>query len=149
MGPLQAKLTSDMKTAMKAKEKERLSLIRLLINDLKETQYRSGDDELDEEAEQAVLRKSAKMRRDSIAEAEKANRPEIAEKEAAELALIEAYLPQMMDQQETRAKVQELLGELGITQRKEQGRFMKEWMSKYKAVSDGRVVNGLLGELLE
>ncbi|PIE21871.1 MAG: hypothetical protein CSA62_15235 [Planctomycetota bacterium] len=148
MGPLQQRISDDTKAAMKARDKERVQLLRMLVNDLQQEQYKTGKSELKEGEELAVLRKSAKMRGDSIQAAEDSGREEFAAKERRELEIIESYLPKMMDAEETQAKVQELLQELGISERKEQGRFMKEWMSRYKATSDGKLVNQLLGKLL-
>jgi uncharacterized protein YqeY len=148
MGPLQQRLSDDIKDAMRAKDKERLGLLRMLVNDLKQEQHRIGKDELSETEEHGVLRKSAKMRQEAIESALEVGREDVATKERSELEIIESYLPQLMDAATTEAKVQELLSELGITERKEQGRFMKEWMSRYKAVSDGKLVNQVLGKLL-
>lgn len=148
MGPLQQRLSDDIKDAMRAKDKERLGLLRMLVNDLKQEQHRIGKDELSETEEHGVLRKSAKMRHEAIESAHEVGREDVATKERRELEIIETYLPQLMDAATTEAKVQELLAELRITERKEQGRFMKEWMSRYKAVSDGKLVNQVLGKLL-
>ncbi|MEZ5990644.1 MAG: GatB/YqeY domain-containing protein [Planctomycetota bacterium] len=145
-GPMQERITADMKAALKGGDKDRLSVLRMLLNDLKNEGDAKGG--LDEDGEVAVLRRAAKMRRDSIEQAEAAGRDDIASSERAELVVIEGYLPQLMDAAETEAKVADLLAELGITSRKEQGRFMKEWMARYKAVSDGKTVNACLGKLL-
>lgn len=147
-GPVQERLTADMKAALKAGEKERLGLLRMLINDLKNEQLSGADDELGEEQELAVLRRSAKMRREALEQARELGREEIAAKEERELGWIESYLPRVMGIEEVEARAAELIAELGIENRKETGRFMKEWMSRYRAVSDGKVVQQVLGRLL-
>jgi len=148
-GKLQERLTADMKAAMKAGEKPRLGLIRMLINDLKNEQGRLLRDELSEDEEIAVLRKAAKMRKDAIDQARQVGREEAAANETRELEWIETYLPRQMSVEETEQMVKELLAELGIDSRKETGRFMKEWMARYKAVSDGKLVQQALGKLLD
>lgn len=148
MGPLQERLTADMKSAMKAGEKDKLLLVRMLIADLKNEQVNANTDDLDAETEITVVRRASKVRRDEIETAREAGRDEALQKAERELAWIEEYLPQQMDAAEIEAKAKELLDELGITERKEQGRFMKEWMARYRAVSDGKTVNQVLGKLL-
>ena len=146
---LQDKITADMKAALKGGEKDKLTLLRMLIADLKNFREGGGHDALTEEQEITVLRKAHKMRLDSVEAAKDAGRDAMAAKEAGEAEWIAAYLPQLMDEATTREKAKTLLDELGVTQRKDMGRFMKEWMSRYKATSDGRVVQKVLGELLE
>ncbi|MFQ5504039.1 MAG: GatB/YqeY domain-containing protein [Planctomycetota bacterium] len=147
-GSTQKRLTEDMKTALRAGEKEKLTLLRMLINDLKNEQLSRTDDDLSEEQELAVLRRSAKMRREALEQARELGREEIASREERELGWIESYLPQVMDVEEVEARAAELIAELGIESRKETGRFMKEWMSRYRAVSDGKIVQQVLGKLL-
>ena len=141
-GAIQARLTADMKTAMKAGEKDRLLLIRMLISDLKNEQMKLNHEDLTEDEEFAVLRRASKMRKDAAEQARNAGRTDTAEKEEAEIVWIEGYLPQQLDTAEIEAK------ELDIASRADQGRFMKEWMARYRAVSDGKIVNQVLGKLL-
>ena len=146
-GPLQTRLIADMKAAMKAGEKDKLTLIRLLINDLKNG-AEGKPDGLSEEQEIAILRGSEKQRREAIEQADEVGRSDIADGERAELAIIVQYLPQLMDEQEVEAKASALIAELGISEPKEKGLFMKEWMSRYRATSDGKTVQKVLGRLL-
>lgn len=143
----QEKLTADMKAALKAGEKERLGVIRLMINALKEEQLRAGKDDLDEGEEVAVLRKMIKARRDAVAQAEELGRADVAGAEAAEITVIEAYLPSMMSSDELTAKVGELAQEIGYEGPKDTGRFMKEWMNRYKGLAEGRDVQAALKQL--
>ncbi|MAE76799.1 MAG: hypothetical protein CMJ85_08030 [Planctomycetes bacterium] len=147
-GAIQARLTADMKTAMKAGEKDRLLLIRMLISDLKNEQMKLNHEDLTEDEEFAVLRRASKMRKDAAEQARNAGRTDTAEKEEAEIVWIEGYLPQQLDTAEIEAKAREMIAELDIASRADQGRFMKEWMARYRAVSDGKIVNQVLGKLL-
>jgi uncharacterized protein YqeY len=144
---LQARLVEDMKAAMKAGERDRLGVIRLMIAALKDAQLHQSTDEMSLGQEQAVLRKMIKSRRDSIDQAQKAARDDIAERESAEIVVIEAYLPQAMDPAELRAKVRELAGAIGYSGKQDTGRFMKEWMARYQGLAEGRDVQAALREL--
>ena len=141
------RLTGDMKAAMKARAPERVQVLRMLINGIKEQQSKLGRDDLEEDEELSVLQKAVKTRRDSVAQAEKVGRRDVAEREQAEIAIVQAYLPEMMPPEELAAKVGELAGEIGYGGPKDTGRFMREWMSRYKGLAEGRDVQALLKEL--
>lgn len=147
-GEIQARLVEQMKDAMRAKEKERLVLTRMLINDLKNRQEKLGRNDLSEEEELSVLRKAANMRQDAADQAQDAGREEIAQNELAELAIIETFLPTQLSPEETAAKIDDLIKDLGISEKKETGKFMREWMSRYKASTNGKLVQRLLSERL-
>ena len=147
MGKYQDQLTADMKVAMKAGEKFRLGVIRLLIADIKDRQMRSNQDTLDQEEELAVLRKAVKTRRDSVAQAEKADRSDIADAENAEIVIVQGYLPATLSGEALLAKVKELAAEVGYEGPKDTGKFMKAWMAEYKGKADGRDVQEALKTL--
>ncbi len=147
MGNYQDQLVADMKAAMKAREQDRVQVLRMLINGLKEEQLRSGRDELEEAEEVAVLRKAVKARRDAVAQAEDLGRADIADSERAEIGIIEAYLPSLITGAELEEKVRELAAEIGYSGPKDTGKFMKEWMARYKGRSEGRDVQAVLKTL--
>ncbi len=147
MGKYQDQLTADMKVAMKAGEKFRLGVIRLLIADIKDRQMRSNQDTLDEEEELAVLRKAVKTRRDSVDQAEKANRSDIADAENAEIVIVQGYLPATLSGEDLLAKVKELAAEVGYEGPKDTGKFMKAWMARHKGLAEGSDVNAALRSL--
>ena len=147
MNAIQGRLTADMKAAMKAGDKDRLGVIRLMIAALKDAQLQGTSDEMSEADEEAVLRKMVKMRRDSVEQAEKAGRQDIADREAAEIVVIEEYLPQLMQGAELEAAVRGLAAEIGYSGPSDKGRFMKEWMARYKGRAEGRDVQTALGQL--
>ena len=95
-----------------------------------------------------MLRRAVKMRADSAAQADQVGRGEIAGKERQEIAWIEAYLPQQMDEAQIEAKLRELVAEHGVSSKKDIGSVMKAWMGRYQAVADGKLVNQILGRLL-
>ena len=139
------RLTADMKAAMKSGDKERLGVIRMLISDIKKRAEAEGD--LTDDAEGAILQKAVKTRVDTVAQAKAAGRDEIADKEQGEIEIIQAYLPKQMSPEEVAAKVREVAAEVGFESPKDMGKFMKAWMSKYKGLADGKVVQDALKAL--
>lgn len=109
--PLKDQITEDMKTAMRAKDSARLATIRLLLAALKQKEV----DErvvLDDAAVIGILDKLVKQRKDSIAAFQTANRQDLVDKESAELAVLEGYLPQRMDAAQVAAAVRGIVDEL-------------------------------------
>jgi len=141
------KLTADMKTAMKGGDKPRLEVVRMLISELKKKAIDAKVDNLPDEEEAAVLQKAIKTRADSVAQAKAANRADVAQKEQFEIDLITAYLPKQMSAAEVAAKVKEVAAAIGYQGGKDTGRFMKEWMARYKGVADGKLVQEALKAL--
>jgi uncharacterized protein YqeY len=140
-------LTADMKTAMKAGDKPRLEVIRMLISDLKKKAIDTKVDTLPDDDEAAILQKAIKTRADTVAQAKAAGRAEVAAKEQAEIDLITSYLPKQMDAAAVAAKVKEVAAAIGYQGGKDTGRFMKEWMAKYKGLADGKLVQDALKAL--
>ena len=120
---LKAKLTDDMKTAMKGGEKDRLATIRLINAAIKQ---REVDERivLDDAQVLAVLEKMLKQRRDSITQFEAANRTDLADKEKAEVAVIQAYMPAQMTPAEVDAAIAAAIAESGATGPKDMGKVM-------------------------
>ncbi len=141
------KLTTDMKAAMKAGDKPRLEVLRMLISDLKKKAIDTQVDTLPDDDEAAILQKAIKTRSDTVAQAKAAGRGEVAAKEQAEIDLIASYLPAPMDAAAVAAKVAELAATIGYQGGKDTGRFMKEWMARYKGRADGRLVQEALKAL--
>lgn len=138
-------LTADMKAAMRAREQDKLTVLRMIISDIKKKAEAEG--ELSDEAELAILQKAVKTRSDTVDQAKAAGRDEIAAREQREIAMIEGYLPEQMSAADVEAKVAELAAEIGFAGGKDRGRFMKEWMGRYKGLADGKAVQAALGKL--
>lgn len=109
---LKARITDDMKAAMRAKETERLATIRLLTAAIKQKEVDERI-ELDDAAVVGVIDKMVKQRKDSIAAFEQGNRPDLAAKEAAELVILQAYLPERLSAEAVAAEVKAIVAELG------------------------------------
>lgn len=142
-----AKIQADMKSAMKARDEVRLRVTRMLIDGIKKQMIDAQKDDIGADAEVAILRKAVKTRRDSIEQAQKFGRQDIAAAESAEVAIIEAYLPVAVTGDALLAKVRELAQEIGYQGPKDTGRFMKEWMSRHKALAEGKDVQEALKRL--
>jgi uncharacterized protein YqeY len=142
-----AKLTNDMKAAMKAGDKPRLEVVRMLISELKRKAIDGQVDDLPDDEEVAVLQKAVKTRTDTVAQATAAGRTEIAQREQFEIDVIQAYLPRQMSSAEVKGKVEALAAEIGFGGGKDTGRFMKEWMARYKGLADGKAVQEALKSL--
>ena len=120
---LKERITDDMKTAMRAKDSERLGTIRLLQSAMKQKEVDERI-ELDDAAIVAIVDKMIKQRKDSIAAFEQAARQDLVDKEKAELAVLSAYLPERLSAQELSEAVQAIVKELGASGPGDMGKVM-------------------------
>ena len=120
---LKERITEDMKTAMRAKDSERLGTIRLLQSAMKQKEVDERI-ELDDAAIVAIVDKMIKQRKDSIAAFELAARQDLVDKEKAELAVLIVYLPERLSAQELTAAVQAIVTELGASGPGDMGKVM-------------------------
>ena len=120
---LKAQITEDMKTAMRAKDSERLGTIRLLQAAMKQKEVDERV-ELDDVAIVAIVDKLIKQRKDSIAAFEQAGRQDLADKEKSELTVLQAYLPERMSAEEVTAAVQAIVAEVGAKGAGDMGKVM-------------------------
>ena len=147
MGSHLDKITTDMKAALKSGDKARLEVLRMLISDFKKKAIDTQVDALKDDEEVAILQKAVKTRQDSVAQATAGGRAEFAAKEQAEIAVISGYLPKQLSAAEVAARVGALAKEIGYAGSKDTGRFMKEWMARYKGLADGKLVQDALRTL--
>jgi len=141
-------LQAALKEAMINKDNVRRDVIRGLLSAVKQVEV---DDRKTLNAEDtiAVLQKEAKKRRESIDEAVKVGRREIADQEKLELAIIETFLPAQLSREEVATIVQETIAQTGVTSPKEIGKLMGALMPKVKGLADGKLVNEIVRELLK
>ncbi len=144
---LKVRLQDDMKTAMKAAEKERLLTIRLILAAMKQ---REVDEriELDDAQIVAIIEKMVKQRRESIAQYDAAARQDLADKERAELTLLQVYLPEQLSPDALKALVAAAVAESGATSVKDMGRVMANLKPKLAGRADMAVVGNLVKDLL-
>ena len=138
------RINEDLKAAMKNKEAERLSTLRMVKTALKNKEIDKMAP-LDEAEAIQVLQTLVKQRRDSVEQYQQAGRPELAAKESAEIKMIEEYLPAALDEATIGQMVEATIAELGATTVKEMGAVMKAVMAKLVGQTvDGKVVNQLV-----
>lgn len=141
------RLNNDMKQAMKNKEKDRLTVIRMIKAALQNEAISVGG-ELSEDAELTVLSREVKQRKDSLHEFEKAGREDLVEKVRTELKYVEAYMPQQLTEEEIAQIVKETISETGAASKAEMGKVMAAIMPKVKGKADGSLVNKLVQQHL-
>lgn len=121
---LSEQIVSDLTAAMKAQDAQRTSTLRMVKAAMMNRRIEQGSDLTDDDV-QKLLRSLVKQRRDSIEQYEKAGRQELVDKEAAEIAVIEAYLPQAASAEEIETAVAAAIAETGATSMKDMGKVMK------------------------
>lgn len=144
---LKDQITTDIKNAMKAKDKVRLETVRSIKKLIleKEVSVRpEGQSELTEAQELEVLTQLAKQRRDSIDQYRQAGREDLAESEAQELAVIEEYLPQQLTDEEVGAVIDEIIAETEAQSAKDMGKVMGPAMQRLKGKADGKKVQEIV-----
>jgi uncharacterized protein len=138
------RINEDLKAAMKSKDSDRLSTLRMVKTALKNREIDKMEALTDEEAIK-VLQSLVKQRRDSIEQYQQAGRIELAEKEAAEIKVIEEYLPAALDDAVIARVVEETIAETGASSMKEMGAVMKAVMAKLAGQTvDGKAVNQIV-----
>lgn len=143
MATLKEQITDDMKSAMKAKEKEKLAAIRLILSALKQK-------EVDERIELSdvhvltILNKMVKQRRDSISQYEKAGRDDLVAQEQFELDIITHYLPSQLSEEEIQTAVSGAIQETGASSMKDMGKLMGVLKSKLEGRADMAKVSQLI-----
>ena len=138
---LKQQIISDMTAAMKAQDAARTSTLRMVKAAIMNRE-KEGGGELTDEDVQKLLLSQVKQRRDSVEQYQKANRPDLADKEQAEIAIIETYLPQAASQEEIDQAVTAAITETGASSMKEMGAVMKAAMAKLAGKNaEGKMVS--------
>ncbi|WP_022850165.1 GatB/YqeY domain-containing protein [Limisalsivibrio acetivorans] len=145
---LKDQINEDMKTFMREKNKTALDAVRMLRSEIKNVEINDRVD-LDDAAVQKVVASAIKKRKDSAAQYSEANRPELAEKELAEVAVLEKYMPEQMGEEEVRGIIAEACKGVDTSDKSQFGRVMKEVMQKTAGKADGKVVNQLVREAFD
>ncbi|MFD2679940.1 GatB/YqeY domain-containing protein [Bacillus seohaeanensis] len=142
------RLNDDMKQAMKSKEKDKLTVIRMLKAALQNEAIKLGKQELSEDIELTVLSREVKQRKDSLQEFENAGREDLVKKIQTELTYVEIYMPKQLSEDELSEIVQETISEVGATSKADMGKVMGAIMPKVKGKADGALVNKLVHQHL-
>ena len=136
---LREQFTDQLKVSMKAGDSARTSTLRMIMAKLKDTDIAArpkGIDKVPDEEVLSMLRGMVKSRRESVVLYEQGHRPELAAKETAEIAVIEAFLPQQMDDAAIEAAVMRAIADLGASSIKDMGKVMADLRAKHAAALD-------------
>lgn len=140
---LKTQINDDMKSAMRAKQAQRLSAIRLLLAAIKQREVDERT-ELDDQQIIGVIEKMIKQRRESVAQYEKASRTDLAEAEKFELGVLQTYLPQQLSDGEIKAAVAAAVAESGAQSMRDMGKVMAILKSKLAGRADMGAVSALV-----
>ncbi|QED48687.1 GatB/YqeY domain-containing protein [Cytobacillus dafuensis] len=141
------RLNEDIKQAMRNKEKDKLTVIRMIKASIQNEAIKLGAD-LSEEQELTVLSREVKQRKDSLHEFDKAGREDLVEKIRSELQFVELYMPKQLSEEEVSKIVQETIAETGAKSKADMGKVMAAIMPKVKGKADGALVNKLVQQHL-
>ncbi|MBO9597112.1 MAG: GatB/YqeY domain-containing protein [Cohnella sp.] len=145
---LAERLNEDMKQAMRDGNKFRLSTIRLVRAAIKNQEIELRRP-LDDNETLSVLSRELKQRRDALTDFEKAGREDLVSNVSAEIEIISEYLPKQLNEEEIKAIVVQTMQETGASSKADMGKLMGALMPKVKGVADGKVVNGIVQQLLQ
>ena len=136
---LKETLNNDIKTAIKAKDKETLAVLRMIKTAVQAAEI-DKKEELNAEEELTILAREAKQRRESLAEFVKAGRDELVAKTEAEIEIVERYLPKQLSVEEVKEVIATVAEKIGATTQKEFGKLMGAVMQELKGKADGNVI---------
>ena len=145
---LSEQIMSDMKEAMKARDKVRLNTVRMIKSALMNEKIKAGHD-LTAEEELTVLSREKKQREESIDEFTKANRRDLADETKQELAIVESYLPKQMTEEELNQAVSSAIAEVNAQGKSDFGKVMKVLMPKIKGKADGKAASNAVRKQLK
>ncbi len=143
------KISEDIKNAMLAKDKIRLEALRGVKKEFLEAKTAKGSDgDLSDDTALKILQKMVKQRKDSASIYSEQNRPELAEKELAEIAVLETYLPKQMSAEELEAEISKIIEEVGATSAKDMGKVMGAATKKLAGKAEGKAISDAVRKML-
>jgi uncharacterized protein len=143
MSQISTRITEDMKTAMRAKDTVALNVVRALKSAIKYAAIEKlgADADLDDADALIVVRREIKKRQDSVSQFEQAGRQELADKEKAEIAVLEGYLPAAMSSEDLIKLVESVIAETGAATKKDMGKVMKLVQERSEGRADNKVIS--------
>ena len=147
MATLKDTIQANLADAMRNRDEVRKSTLRLLIAAIKNTEIDQGK-ALDDDAVVTVIQKQVKQRRESIIEFEKGNRPDLVEREAAEAAILQTYLPEQASTEEIEAAARRVIAGTGASGPRDIGKVMPVLTREFAGRADGRAINEIVHSLL-
>ena len=147
MSTPQDRIQSDLKDSLKARDKERTGTLRMLLTEIKNERIKSGR-EVDDKTFAGLVRKAVKQRHDSAEQYRQGDRPELAEKEEREAAILDAYMPQQVGEEEIRRAIEEFVAAEGLSGPRGIGPVMKAMIARFGGTADGKTINRIAREVL-
>jgi uncharacterized protein YqeY len=138
---IREQVLADMKAAMKSKDSARLEAVRFLQSAIKNKEIEVRPNEMTDDDALSVVKKLAKQLKDAIEQYEGAGRTELAEKEKAQLAVVEGYLPAQLSREEIEKVVAEVIAETGASTMKDMGNVIKGTIAKTKGAADNKTIS--------
>lgn len=138
------RLNDDMKQAMRAKDKDKLSVIRMIKASLQNEQIRMNVESLSEDTVITVLSRELKQRNESLQEFKSFGREDLVAKLEDEIAIVKQYLPKQLTQEELEDIVQQTIIEVGASSKRDIGKVMSAIMPKVKGKADGSLINKIV-----
>lgn len=148
MSELKLRITEDMKSAMRSRDKERLGTIRLILSELKRIEVDERI-ELDDQRILAIMGKMLKQRHDSVKQFLNADRNDLADKETTEIAVIQEYMPKALSETELTVLVKKAIEAAGATSIKDMGKVMAQLKSLSQGRADMTIASMLVKQLLQ
>ena len=145
---LEERINADIKAAMLAKERKKLDALRAVKSAILLLKTNGSGDAISEEAEIACLQKLVKQRKESAELYKQQNRMDLYEDEAFQQAVIEAYLPEQMSEEEIRTELQKIISETGASSMKDMGKVMGAAQKAFAGRADNKLVSAIVKELL-
>ena len=141
------RLLADIKTAMKARDSERLETLRFLHSEIKNFEVNERKEPTDDDVA-AIVGKAIKSRQDAIEQFKAGGRDDLADREQAQIEICKAYQPEQLGEAEIEALVDEVIQQTGAESKRDTGKVMKELMPRVKGKADGKLVSAIVGRKL-
>jgi uncharacterized protein YqeY len=141
---IEKQINEDIKNAMKARDSKKLAALRAIKAAMLLEKTKGADMEIPDEVELSILQKLVKQRKEAAELYTNQNRPDLAEEEAYQAGIIEAYLPEQMSEEDIRARVKEIIAQTGAEGMKDMGKVMGMSAKAMQGLADNKVISGIV-----
>jgi len=141
---IEKQINEDIKSAMKARDSKKLAALRAIKAAMLLEKTKGADMEIPDEVELSIIQKLVKQRKEAAELYTNQNRPDLAEEEAYQASIIEAYLPEQMSEEDIRARVKEIIAQTGAEGMKDMGKVMGQAAKAMQGLADNKVISGIV-----
>jgi len=141
---IEKQINEDIKSAMKARDSKKLAALRAIKAAMLLEKTKGADMEIPDEVELSIIQKLVKQRKEAAELYTNQNRPDLAEEEAYQAGIIEAYLPEQMSEEDIRARVKEIIAQTGAEGMKDMGKVMGLAAKAMQGLADNKVISGIV-----